>query len=1684
MNWTRRVGLLCLGLVSLGLAKVSSSQDPVVINNADGLVYLDDVSGSAFLSQDGGNYILFNKVVGDGVGHAEGFSRIGVRTRLWENFDQHLFGEVHSMITDHGRLGYNVGGGYRRQVGGGILGVHGWYDDFDSTNENRYRQITTGFEYLHPIFDIRSNGYIPIDERENFVRVVDPGTDVSFLENHLVTAGVGAFERAYYGWDLEGGGPVPLAENWLRTYLGVYQLLFDDDTTTGVRSRTEARFMEGVNLNFIVSNDDKFGTNLNLGVEVRFRGTMPTRFQSGFTADRRYDQVRRTWPIQTSVELEQIPVALNKPGTMDPIHIIHIDNTNPGGVGTFEDPRGDLPGTDPDADLFLVRFGAGDTLGNITLLDNQQLLGEGFAQFVDTDRLGVIQLPDTFDQTSGLSPTLRAADAGMPIVTLASGNVVSSFNLAGTDGIVGTDIDSFLIERIHSDEITNGINITNASGVGFLTNIDFDLADGGTGIRVTNSTGDPLDLAMDTVMVNQGANGVVVEANGANITFDIDNVTVANTTTQALGLHADSADLTGTADNVTTDGNAGNGVMQNLVNATGTTTFTTLNSSGNGVDGLQAIASAGSNYNLNVIDSTLEMNGDDNIQTDALGAMTVLNVFVDPTSIINATDNGYEFLASNGGTLNATFIDVDITGSMNNAIAGVVESGSNATLDFGTLVNAGFDATGAVNDGLNLKVTDQSSLTGTFTNGNFSDSGSNAIQVDATKKSTVDLTFTNVTADNMAADGNVVWRASTGADVTTKWDGGSISNGAATGVTIEATGVDSVVDASIANTTIDDNAGAGIDASMPFGMNNAALFLDLNTVSTSRNGTKGVQFDASGPGVPAILTADNLTSVMNGEEGLNVVGTGGALVGADLINSDFSSNGTSGMFSGVKASSEDLNTEVVLLVDATDSNSNSLHGFEFSANDNGSLFASFGSGGIGPVTASMNDGSGVDVSGTDIDEIVLLGEGENVFQDNGQVLGTDGIHVDINRASFAVISTSGEVTGSGRDGVRIQMQDVVTGGIEVLGDGTTALTGNAGHGVNIQLLDTNLTGLNIDGVDLSDNGAGFNGLNIVADNSDVVDANILNVTSLNNENGVVIELTNGSDWNITASENTLGANNVYGMHISSDSSDTTNVINLNNNDLVSNLDTNLRIDLSGTADFELHVDENIIDGDGRIAGFTKGLEIFGDVSGPGKRIPPDTMGAVGINHIVEVTNNEYALFNKTTGALLLSLTPDQFWTLAGAPPNSQFDPRIIYDPASNRWFVTAIDGGNPNTIYVAVSNTEDPTDGFQSVSFVGDTLGNIRFNDYDTLAVDADGLYITTNNFIGGFADVSIYSIPKADLIAAVPAASNITRFENLDASDFGFTLQPVVDFGASNGKASFLATNGGAGNRLYLTELSDTGTNNAQLLGTTEIFVDNYQSPQGGNQPFDATPLNYDDSRITGNVVKVNGTIWGVHGTLTDSGTDGVRWYQIDEATQTVLQSGTLEDPSLDMIYPSIAINEDGQAVIGMTLTGPGQFASTAAVFGETQNGQMTFNAPVVLQNGVNIYEVFDGSGRNRWGDYSATVVDPINDKTFWTFQEMVSGLDESTVTITQINYSSDTIAGDTLVDGISLNVSGDAIVRDSTFTFNSISGNMTNAITINASDNAEINELDVLNNMIFDNGMNTPVINNTSGGTVIINQ
>lgn len=412
-----------------------------------------------------------------------------------------------------------------------------------------------------------------------------------------------------------------------------------------------------------------------------------------------------------------------------------------------------------------------------------------------------------------------------------------------------------------------------------------------------------------------------------------------------------------------------------------------------------------------------------------------------------------------------------------------------------------------------------------------------------------------------------------------------------------------------------------------------------------------------------------------------------------------------------------------------------------------------------------------------------------------------------------------------------------------------------------------------------------------------------------------------------------------------------------------------------------------------------GLDFTGTTFGSqSSSYPPDTMGAVGPDHIVEIVNGRYAVYRKSDGVRVQTSSLNQFWTSSGtAYSGSTFDPRILYDASSQRFFAVSTDNARaPNGYLVAVSASSDPTagwSGFRIDSDASDTM----WADFPTLGIDADAVIVGATMFaLGSSATASSSSlvvIPKADLLAPLPTIARATSFEN---TLVGFQAQPVVDLDGG-GLPALLISGTIAPLGLVMTN-TISGTAAAPVLGPrTNLAVPPMLGPPAANQPGLKANLDSGDSRFGSNIVERDGRAWAVHG-VEQNGHAAVRWMAFDAMTSELLDSGLITDPALDLFYPSIAINDRGDIVIGMSGSSETTFASSFAVLGQTAGGVTQFGSPILLEAGLADYQRLGSDGRNRFGDYSATVVDPSDPAVFWTFQEFVPSANVWGVRITQL--------------------------------------------------------------------------------------
>ncbi len=395
-------------------------------------------------------------------------------------------------------------------------------------------------------------------------------------------------------------------------------------------------------------------------------------------------------------------------------------------------------------------------------------------------------------------------------------------------------------------------------------------------------------------------------------------------------------------------------------------------------------------------------------------------------------------------------------------------------------------------------------------------------------------------------------------------------------------------------------------------------------------------------------------------------------------------------------------------------------------------------------------------------------------------------------------------------------------------------------------------------------------------------------------------------------------------------------------------------------------------------------------------IPPDTHGAVGPNHLMVVLNTQVRIQDRT-GTPLSTVSLDSFWASLSNP--DVFDPKVLYDPFADRWMFTAM--ADPrlatSSVLIGVSQTSDPT-GTWNLYRIDVDATDMVWADYPSMGFNKDWIVVSTNMFtvaVSSFVRTHIYVFDKANLYAS--GAGNFTLLQ--DTSGLGFTHVPAITYDNTLStlyllEEDFSSKTGtyGTGSRLRLSTITGAvGFETLTLSGAfpTASSAWDYVPPSNNFAPQlgSATGIMTNDARIQ-NVVYRNGSLWTTHTIFLPTGAptrSSVQWWEINPSNGSVIQRGRIDDSSGNTFYafPSIAVNLVNDALVGYSRFSATQYASGNYSFRSALDAANTLQADTVLKAGEDTYIKDFGFGRVRWGDYSNTVVDPVNDCDLWTIQE-----------------------------------------------------------------------------------------------------
>jgi len=392
------------------------------------------------------------------------------------------------------------------------------------------------------------------------------------------------------------------------------------------------------------------------------------------------------------------------------------------------------------------------------------------------------------------------------------------------------------------------------------------------------------------------------------------------------------------------------------------------------------------------------------------------------------------------------------------------------------------------------------------------------------------------------------------------------------------------------------------------------------------------------------------------------------------------------------------------------------------------------------------------------------------------------------------------------------------------------------------------------------------------------------------------------------------------------------------------------------------------------------------------RIPPDVNGAAGTSHLMTTLNSQVRIQDRS-GGVISTVSLNSFWSSLSSP--SAFDPKILYDPYSNRWMFTSCSNSrsSASSVLIGVTQTNDPTGTWNLYRIDADPANRV-WADYPSFGFNKNWIVVQMNMFtvVGDtFIRSNIYAFNKADLYAGgsglftlmTDAAGGFSQTPAITYDTTLSTMYMVEDwFGnfGGNGILRICTITGSVGSEVYTPDVSfPTVADPWEDVGSTG-FTD--FAPQSGS----VQKIMCNDARMQ-NCVYRNGSLWCTHTVFLPAGSGthcAVQWWKLSTSGST-LQRGRIEDLSGTIFYafPSLAINKYEDVLIGHSRFSASQFASGNYSYRAVADPPNTFETDTVLKTGeASYYKTFSGT-RNRWGDYTATVVDPVNDVDFWTIQE-----------------------------------------------------------------------------------------------------
>ena len=393
--------------------------------------------------------------------------------------------------------------------------------------------------------------------------------------------------------------------------------------------------------------------------------------------------------------------------------------------------------------------------------------------------------------------------------------------------------------------------------------------------------------------------------------------------------------------------------------------------------------------------------------------------------------------------------------------------------------------------------------------------------------------------------------------------------------------------------------------------------------------------------------------------------------------------------------------------------------------------------------------------------------------------------------------------------------------------------------------------------------------------------------------------------------------------------------------------------------------------------------------------------------VVSVLNSNMRVID-TKGKILKNFTLKGLGQIGGIQ-NSTFDPRVVYDPISDRFIIVFLNGRDENSsTYVCFSKTNDPTQEWYAYALPGSNLFmDSTWSDYPIISISEEDLFITLNmlgngkGFRDGFIESMIWQVGKQEGYNG-DTALKYNKWNGVKLGNRSiWSICPVQGGEKPNGPNSYFLSvrpTDFQNDSVFVTEIDNTLSSGKAKLSVRVVKTNRKygvppNAPQGNGEW-----LSTNDGRILTAMIE-NGVIQFAGNCVdTNSYTAGI-FHGYFKATDNTATLNIISSDTVDYGYPDIAYAGNGEswdnsAMLTFSRVSQKTPSGTAIMYIDRNMG---YSDVVIVRSGTSFINQLSDT-LERWGDYSGIQRKYDEPRKFWLGGSLGLGSAHGTV-IAEIN-------------------------------------------------------------------------------------